>query len=485
MEESALSVLQAFDELRRDLRALSQLPLDISAVYGISPVFSYCEPFPALGLNLDRNPRRRAHASLIKELHNTRLPEYTPVNKAIVELSHSGKWPGDIEAFRCLKAAFHLQIAERLNKQFSLPAHAHDSHVDVLKNGLVFRLQVAHAKEVTLLRRDVQRGVVKFAESEDSVSLQCETVILPRLRGALHGLHQKQPAFGPTVCLLLRWLSCHLLGDHWPRSVAELLVAAVFTHHAPLRPPAQPVSALYRVLKLLGNTDWTSQMLLLDFNDDMSREDIAEVERKFNSREDQTPYLFIATAYDGDLPSVWSRRSPTKQVVLRTQQIAKATLAYLEKALLEDMEDNILPAFVPSLSGYDVLLRLQRGLVPHCSERLDSRPRRPRAEPPPEGAPPVIPVVEFHPVDRYLEELRSAYSEFALFFHDRYGGDVIAVLWKPDIQELKDFQILNAKALKQITVDGETKYKVNIEAIIEDFRIIGTGLVKEVTINSK
>ncbi|CAH2207440.1 jg27093, partial [Pararge aegeria aegeria] len=86
MEESALSVLQAFDELRRDLRALSQLPLDISAVYGISPVFSYCEPFPALGLNLDRNPRRRAHASLIKELHNTRLPEYTPVNKAIVEL---------------------------------------------------------------------------------------------------------------------------------------------------------------------------------------------------------------------------------------------------------------------------------------------------------------------------------------------------------------------------------------------------------------
>ncbi|CAH2258725.1 jg5406 [Pararge aegeria aegeria] len=206
------------------------------------------------------------------------LAERRSISRQIVDYllhlkyGHSGKWPGDIEAFRCLKAAFHLQIAERLNKQFSLPAHAHDSHVDVLKNGLVFRLQVAHAKEVTLLRRDVQRGVVKFAESEDSVSLQCETVILPRLRGALHG------------------------------------------------------------------------------------------------------YVFVT---------------------------------------------------------------------------------------------------------------ESAYSEFALFFHDRYGGDVIAVLWKPDIQELKDFQILNAKALKQITVDGETKYKVNIEAIIEDFRIIGTGLVKEVTINSK
>lgn len=34
VEESSLDALQAFDSLRRDLRQLTQLPLDISAVYG-------------------------------------------------------------------------------------------------------------------------------------------------------------------------------------------------------------------------------------------------------------------------------------------------------------------------------------------------------------------------------------------------------------------------------------------------------------------
>nr|XP_034833632.1 nucleolar protein 6 [Maniola hyperantus] len=482
MEETALSVLQAFDELRRDLRALTQLPLDISAVYGISPVFSYCDPFPALGSNPDRNPRRRANASLIKEVPNARIPEYTPANRAILELSYSGKWPGDIEAFRCLKAAFHLQIADRLHKQYSLPTHAYDNHVDVLKNGLVFRLHIAHPKEITLLRRAVERGVVRFTESEESVELQCETVLLPRLRGALHGLHQKHPAFGPTVCLFTRWLSCHLLSDHWPPCVAELLVSAVFTLHAPLLPPTCPTVGFYRVLKLLVSTDWSSQMIVLDFNDDMSREEITELERKFNTRETQTPYMYIVTAYDGDLPSVWSRGLPTKPVVLRTQLVAKATLAYVEKALLVDMEESILPAFIPSLSGYDVLIYLQRNLVPYSSERLDGTPR---SLPAVTLAEDVIPVVEFHPVDRYLEELKSAYDDFAVFFHDRYGGDVIAVLWKPDIQELRDLQILNANALKPVSINGETKYKVNIEAIVEDFRILGAGLVRDVVVNTK
>lgn len=100
---------------------------------------------------------------------------------------HSGKWPGEIHAFRCLKAAFHLQIAESLTKQYSLPTQASPTHIDVLKNGLVFRLEIAHPKEITLLRREKENGVVKYRESEESERLQNETVLLPKLRGALHG----------------------------------------------------------------------------------------------------------------------------------------------------------------------------------------------------------------------------------------------------------------------------------------------------------
>lgn len=36
---------------------------------------------------------------------------------------------------------------------------------------------------------------------------------------------------------------------------------------------------------------------------------------------------------------------------------------------------------------------------------------------------------------------KDAYSEFAMFFHDVHGGDVIGVVWKPPALEPKDFKV--------------------------------------------
>ncbi|CAH2087303.1 unnamed protein product [Euphydryas editha] len=484
LEESSLRVLQAFDELRAELRALRRLPLDVSAVYGISPVFSYCEPFPPLPALAERNPRRRGDTSLIKDT-TQRLPEYIPVNEAILELSHSGKWPGDLQAFRCLKAAFHLQIADRLKKQFSLPTQACASHVDVLRSGLVFRLRVAHPKELTLLRREAEGGVVRLRDGRESVALQRDTVLLPALRGALHGLHQRHPCFGPATCLLSRWLSSHLLAPHFPPTLVQLLVAAVFLRAAPLVAslvaPLSAAGGLLRALRLLADTDWTREMLLLDFNDDLTKDDVAAIERQFQSRDEQAPYMYVVTSYDGALPSAWSRAGPSPRAALRAQSLARAALRYAGTALLADMKDDILETFIPSLKGYDILIHLNPQLVPYSGERLSSKPRKR-----PEGSvTDIIPVVEFNPVQLYLDELMSIYEDFAVFFYDVYGGDVIAVLWKPDIHEPRDLQILKANGLKPVTIDGQTKYKVNIEAIIEDFKIIGEGLVTNVTVNNE
>ncbi|XP_059062073.1 nucleolar protein 6 [Achroia grisella] len=451
--------------------------------YRISSVFSYSEPMPPLALRPQNKPWQKGNCCLIKNSERaTSMPQYTPVSKVIIELGHSGKWPGDIEAFRCLKAAFHLQIAERLNKQFEIPTQAYPTHFDVLKDGLVFRLAIAHPKEITLIRRQTDNGVVKFVESEESIELHYDTVVLPRLRGALHGLHQKQPSFGPAACLLRRWFCSQLLGSAMPEVTAELVVAAASMRPSPLPPTISPVALFARALTLLVETDWSQEVVTLDFNDDFTAEEISTLERQFSSREDKTPRMYIVTPYDGELPSAWSRHSPTPQVLVRVQTLAKSALQYLSSSLLEDMKENILPVFVPSLSGYDVIIHLEAALVPYYGERLDQTPRQ-RA-PPASVIDDVIPVVEFHPVMRYLEELRSAYNEYAMFFHDAYGGDVIAVLWKPDVAETRDLQILNANALRPVVVDGETKYKINTQAIIEDFKHIGQGLVTHVTVNT-
>ncbi|XP_063539795.1 nucleolar protein 6 isoform X2 [Cydia strobilella] len=480
-EESALAALQAADDLRRDLRGLTQIPLDVSAVYGTSAVFSYCEPAPPLPAP-PYNPWRRGGTCLLKDIERDgvlRAPEFVPVCETVVELGHSGKWPGELEAFRCLKAAFNLQIADRLNKQFDLPTHAYPTHIDVLKNGLVFRLVIAHPKEITLLRREVENGVVKFKESEESVRLQRDTVLLPRLRGALHGLHQRHPSFGVSSCLLRRFLSAHLLAPHLPPLVPSLLTARVYTSPPPHAAPVVPQVGFMRSLRLLCETNWGSEMVVLDFNGDMKREELLEIETKFSQRDASAPYMYIVTSYDGDLPSVWTMHSPTKHTVLRAQALARNTLIYMEDKLMKNMLDNVLSAFVPSYAGYDVLIHLHPSLTPYVSERVDVRPN---PKPLPDGAGDVIPVVEFNPVTRYLDELKSAYSDFALFFHDYYGGEIIAVLWKPDIGDEKELQVANASALRP-TGKGD-KYKVNTAAIIEDFKILGAGLVKHVTVNT-
>lgn len=36
---------------------------------------------------------------------------------------------------------------------------------------------------------------------------------------------------------------------------------------------------------------------------------------------------------------------------------------------------------------------------------------------------------------------QEAYDDFALFFYDQYGGDTIAVLWKPSVRIPKEFKV--------------------------------------------
>jgi U3 small nucleolar RNA-associated protein 22 len=94
-----------------------------------------------------------------------------------------------------------------------------------------------------------------------------------------------------------------------------------------------------------------------------------------------------------------------------------------------------------------------------------------------------FPIVDFDPVKSYVKQLRETFSEFALFFYDTYGATDIYVLWKPKAFEKKDFKIQNINGR---TLDSSGKKLIpNIEAIIEDFKIIGHELVKEIIIRTE
>lgn len=94
-----------------------------------------------------------------------------------------------------------------------------------------------------------------------------------------------------------------------------------------------------------------------------------------------------------------------------------------------------------------------------------------------------MPITDFNPVDLYLNQLRSSFSDFALFFYDYFGGNKIGVLWKPNVFEVRQFKVSKINAMMPtFTMDssGCHKMNVNVEALIEDFVIIGDGIVKYV-----
>jgi len=94
-----------------------------------------------------------------------------------------------------------------------------------------------------------------------------------------------------------------------------------------------------------------------------------------------------------------------------------------------------------------------------------------------------MPIIDFDPVDKYLKLLRSSYSEFALFFYDRFGGREIGVMWKPSIFESGPFKISQVNGVMLSSTSnksGSQNMTTNIEAIIEDFSILGHEIVSSI-----
>ena len=76
------------------------------------------------------------------------------------------------------------------------------------------------------------------------------------------------------------------------------------------------------------------------------------------------------------------------------------------------------------------------------------------------------------------------YGDMALFFHDRYGGDVIGVAWKPQPFTPRAFSLLNSTNMAPVsvavTVGEGKKARVsplslvpNVQYIIASFATIG------------
>ncbi|XP_053670273.1 nucleolar protein 6 [Anopheles nili] len=470
IEERSLAVIRTFDTLGRMMRDLDQLPLTINAILGTDAVFRYADPDP---------PRPTASGLLV----NGQLVFLSgkPI-LATIQLATSGKWPTELEAIRRLKAAFYLRIAscmENVRNGTSKPvAHAYNDYLDVLYEKYLFRFVIIHQREISILREYLSENKVTRLQqdTDESVALEMQATILPKLTSILHGLHQQHFSFGSVASIAKRWLYAQLIDPYlWPDECTELLLAALYLNQ-PLQPPVQPQTGFLRWLQYVASTDWSKELIVVNFNDELTSDTIDQLEKQFYDHRQSFPPLTIVTPCDAGKYGLFGRRAPTVEILNRVTLLAQAAIGIIESNL-PTLRNRVQDFFQPCLEGYNVIIHLDSTIVlpigVRASSEIGVRKQPSLFMNPPEKEP----AAGFDVVRFYLHELREAYGQFAIFFYDPCGGDKIGVLWRPQALEEKPFTTTNVNG-RLLGENGTLQ--LNIDALLRDFEILGQGLVKRV-----
>ncbi|XP_077378233.1 nucleolar protein 6 isoform X2 [Festucalex cinctus] len=484
-EEESLLVVRSYDDLSRKLWKLEGLPLAITSVQGAHSSLRYTQVFPPVPLKFDYSffDKQKAFQLLLPK-EDKPCPAYVNPITVICHMEGSGKWPHNRVAIRHIRAAFHIRLGQLLKTRHKYTCKPCATHLDVWKDGFVFRIQVAYHREPQVLRERVSpEGLLVVRDNEEAQSLEMSTIHKPLLTSTLHGLQQQHPCFGAVCRLAKRWLGAQLFSEAITEDTADLLVASLFLQPAPFTPPGSPQVGFLRFLHLLSSFDWRNNPLVVNLNKQLTAADYTEIKNDFMASREFLPVMFIATPKDKNV-SMWTKQAPTVQMLQRVVMVAAESLKVLEHQLMDNSQiQDVRVVMRPPLEAYDILIHLNPKQVPLLCQAVDppavnfSRGVITGNVIPSGGR---MPVTDYNPVTLYLAELRDAFGDLALFFCDPYGGCVIAVLWKPKAFAPLPFKTSQMSARRVEVAGDEAKTLPNVEAILEDFKIIGKDLVKSV-----
>ncbi|CAG2178304.1 unnamed protein product, partial [Oppiella nova] len=444
-EEFFISLSHKLDSLSKKLRSLEGLPLTVTHVQSIDPVFRATEVFPPLAMNSGKSYNVLKNCNAFDLLIDQRVPKYFKPLKVIIQLEGSGKWPDNVQAFRRVRASFHIELAKRLSKQYGLVSHPGVDYVDVYDTGHVFRVIIGSHKELVLLRQiQTPDGLVKRVDSEVADRLETTYEVIPKINGALNALSRRCLCYGISCRLAKRWIGSQMLAHYLDDMAVDLIVAHIFLNPNPYTVPNSPTVGFIRFLSLICDHNWKITPLIVDLNGDLEEGVVTDMNAKFMKNRSKYAAMFVTSGYDKRL-SEWTHRWPDAVVLNRIQVLATAAKQALEGHMRDGIDFDIKSIFRPDLDIYDVIIRLKSDQIVNQIQAVDFPQKFEFAvktfDP---EVNELLPIVAFDPIDAYLRQLRDTYEEFALFFYDRFGGREIGVLWRPEVFKSQPFSMSTA-----------------------------------------
>ena len=470
-------IVAAYESLEKDIRDLQGLPLQIRQISAADSQLHFTS----------------VNAPVLKPGQH----QMDPAN-VHVQFEGSSRWPDNIAAVQRTKIAFLLKMGELLTEAttglttrlgLENPNHKllNSAFLDVLyPSGAFFRLRIHHEREFNLLEKTLKDNPHTQISREETASAlltyKRNFIQAPLHTQAIHTLPTRIPLLTPSIRLMKKWRDAHLLSHHISDSLIELLTARSFLHPGPWSIPGSVMTGFLRTLKLISKWDWRSEPLIVDFNGEMSREEIDAIHIRFEAWRKIDPamnrvVMFAASNLDPD-GITWTELGPSKVVAARFTSLAEAACRVVEEKGV-GIEPEIL--FAASMVDYDFVIHLSTQFVSDSAGRQsDSRPlfKNLQVQVQEDKS-----LVGYNPVRSFMEELRTLYESNLVFFYNERGGSVIAGLWNPQTGPRPWKTNLQYSTIPVTVQDEEDpQLTINTRATLHDIARLGGDMISRIEV---
>lgn len=430
-------VMSAFGQFSKQLRSIDDaLPLLINNVYPASASLRYSTvtlPHPVDFNNMVAYPTTTRYFDAID---------------VVIHIERSAKFPDDLGVLQKVKHAFYLKMAEEMKSRFQVDAVVVDDiseknplamrgYLDVYYFGYLFRCHICLDQESSQLTKIIESS--KSTKLNKELAKQALEKFMYQLRYKqthtfyIQAMCAKYTAYSSTVRLIKRWFGAHLLSPQISEEMIELLVAHVFLAPQPWVAPVSTFSAFSRVLGLLSSWDWQNTPLIVDIEGELTAKDRESIVSQFMQHRRTNPQLSvgamtIATAKDHS-GHRWTGEKPNRAVASRIQALARAAVQVIESA---ESSSDIKRVFVTPMQDYPVVLDLDTEKCTRYYQNMhpDSKYLKNSYMVAELGD---KPYAQFDPMADFIAEIEKLYGHTLMVFHDKYGGDKLALVWNPAV----------------------------------------------------
>jgi U3 small nucleolar RNA-associated protein 22 len=465
-------LMEAFKTLESDMRGMDDLPLTIRSILAADSLLRYSSVEPPM--SSQQQMRRPADV--------------------VLQFEGSGRWPDDLVAIQRTKIAFLLKIGElfestqeAVTSRIGLENEGEDilnqAFLDIIyPTGFSFRVRIHHDREQTLVERILKSQSAAPSEKE-SAAIALATykrvfIKSPAHTQALQKLCTRYPVLSPSVRLLKKWFSEHLLSNHFSEEVIELFAINTFTRPWPYNTPSSTQAAFFRTLSFLSRFDWRADPLIVDLGGDLNADNVASTTTRFEAWRKLDPalnrvVLFVASSDDLE-GTTWTDGAPAKVVCGRMTALAKAATAEIEsKSLSLDVET----LFASPLGDYDFVIHLNPSYTTTKSKTASGKYKNlaiaeeTNAE-----------LVDYAPTDAFFHELQNVYGQSLALFYGGAGSTTIAGLWSP-VTAARAWKVNLSYSTVPVKKGEEVIAEINKTAVLAEMARLGGELVSKVEAN--